>query len=319
MRGRLIVATALLAVWGRAALGAKANLTMTLVDVIGDPPITANPEDEITVRTIVQNEPGGDPAPTTFRVGIYLSPDDTIDPTDPATDDIFLDFWTASALGAGVNEQKDTVVTLPADIGGAYFIGAYADYQEAVPEGGAEGDNGLADMDGITILGPAPDLVITSFNAPNVSVEPGGTITVEITVKNEGAAAAAEFTVGIYLSADTTIDPTDPTDILLDTWVVTDGLDSGAELSLTPPREVNITGNTDVGVYYLGAYADYEQVVNESDRTNNARADTDGIGVGVAAPSPPVTPFGGGCSSGGGAAAFLSLALFFAWRRRVSC
>ena len=65
---------------------------------------------------------------------------------------------------------------------------------------------------------PVVDLIVAILTAP-ASGGAGATISVPTTIENTGGATAPSFRVGIYLSADDTINPA--SDTLIGTWDVT--------------------------------------------------------------------------------------------------
>jgi len=109
-----------------------------------------------------------------------------------------------------------------------------------------------------------PDLVVTALGAP-ASVSSGQTITIPITVKNQGSATSGLFYVGVYLSTDEIITTGDT--YLGQEYI--SSLAAGAEITYTTTITipVNVTGT-----YYFGAIADTKSKINESDESNNSFA-----------------------------------------------
>ncbi len=119
----------------------------------------------------------------------------------------------------------------------------------------------------IEVKGPeAADLVVLNVTGHPVSLS-GRFLKISGTVKNQGKLAAGKLTVGIFLSKDRTIDPA--ADIRIAAPVL-DGLRPGEATERT--ITVEVPGDVERGVYYVGAVADVEDVVSESDESNNARA-----------------------------------------------
>jgi MYXO-CTERM domain-containing protein len=142
----------------------------------------------------------------------------------------------------------------------------------------------------------APNLQITSISCPPI-IKPGQTIVVDNTVaevRNEDASTT--FTVGIYLSDNARIDP--GVDIWLGEWVVSGGL--AASTSDSDSTVVTLPAILAPGDYFIGAYADIDDVVGENNRNDS------GSSVPVTMLTPgglrleDITPLGGGCSPGGG-------------------
>jgi hypothetical protein len=142
---------------------------------------------------------------------------------------------------------------------GTYYIGAIADYGNVVVEPD-ETNNALA---GNQIVVTGPDLTMTAVSAPANAVT-GGTIAVSNSVTTVNG--APQFWVGIYLSSDETITTSDQ-------WIgnrSVASLASGATSTLD--TTVLIPNALVPGTYYIGAIADYVNVVVEYDETNNALA-----------------------------------------------
>ena len=147
------------------------------------------------------------------------------------------------------------------------------------------GDSILGDASGeCTIIddleeGPEEDLVMV--DPLSLVSKDGLTITIGNTVRNnvdEGSGSATASYVGFYLSTDSTI-TTD--DIFIgDRYVsaLIGGAESYADTTLTIPGGLN-------GYYYLGAIADYSNLVSETDENNNSLA-----GEQVDCTPPPLDP-----------------------------
>ncbi len=116
----------------------------------------------------------------------------------------------------------------------------------------------------IVINAVLPDLVMTAVSGPT-SGKKGKNITLNYTVKNQGSANAGQFAIGFYLSTDATIATGD---ILLKTVTLT-SLNANTQSSSSVT--VTIPAGT-VGTYYIGATADVNGNIAESDETNNSKA-----------------------------------------------
>ena len=222
-----------------------------------------------------------------FDVGIYLSADDVI-----TTDDTFLGFRSVDGLIAGNEHTHNTNnVQIPDVISGDYYIGAIADYQNVVEESD-ENNNSRSD-DVITVTKVYPDLVMTVVGGPQ-SAGTGEYITITNTVTNQGVTTAGAFWVGLYLSTDNVI-TTD--DTFLGSRSV-NGLSAGNGST----HNTNNVQIPDVagGNYYIGAIADYQNIVEESDENNNSRPDDDEIIISVASPDLVMTTASGPPSAGSG-------------------
>jgi len=109
------------------------------------------------------------------------------------------------------------------------------------------------------------DLKITSPTAITTAKQ-GENISLSCTIENTGTLSATSSNVGYYLSKDNILDGSD---LLL-------GSSSGSSLSgpgtSLKSQNVIIPASTTTGNYYLIFVADYTQLVNESNETNNTAA-----------------------------------------------
>jgi alpha-tubulin suppressor-like RCC1 family protein/flagellar hook assembly protein FlgD len=222
-------------------------------------PVSGVTGSTITVSHTVKNQGTGTASPS-FSVGVFLSTDSTI-----TTSDTMLGGRVIGSLAAGAESAADVQVTIPTSVApGTYYIGVIADYNSGTVPESDDTNNWLAGNQ-ITVTVGA-DLVVTSVSGP-VSGVTGSTITVSHTVKNQGTGTASpSFSVGVFLSTDTTITTSD---ISLGGRVIGSlaaGAESASDLQLTIPT------NTASGIYYLGVIADYGSgngTVPESNDTNN--------------------------------------------------
>jgi uncharacterized repeat protein (TIGR02543 family) len=112
-----------------------------------------------------------------------------------------------------------------------------------------------------------PDLIVPAltFSAPATA---GRTVSFALQVKNQGAAAAGAFRVGLYLSTNRDINPA--TDTLVGNSCQFSSLSTGVTAPCS--STFNLPQGLVSGVYYLGAYADPYNAIQESNKTNNSRA-----------------------------------------------
>lgn len=114
--------------------------------------------------------------------------------------------------------------------------------------------------------GALPDLIVGTVSGP-VSARSGAMIPVRVTAANQGQATTASFRLGLYLAADAALEPTSA--VLLGTMTVP-GVRADRPFSGT--FHMTIPVGLAPGTYYLGAIADIEGSIPESDEANNARA-----------------------------------------------
>ncbi len=224
------------------------------------------PGEAFTLSATVRNRGAGAASATTLRY--YLSADTTITPSDMAVGTDPVDELAASATSA------ESITLLAPSAEGTYYYGACVD---AVP---AESDtaNNCSASATVTVYAPPPDrpdLVVASPSASNARPAPGEAFTLSATVRNRGAGAASATTLRYYLSADTTITPSDMA-------VGTDPVDELAA-SATSAESITLLAPSEEGTYYYGACVD--AVATESDTANNCSS-----AVPVTVPAPPSLP-----------------------------
>jgi len=239
---------------------AEPNLVSELIDPSA---MTAAPGGSVQVVTRVTN--AGDITTPGFRIVVVLSTDETIEPTDTVIGSRLVPF----GLGGGFNSVASAPATVPMSLpDGEYRIGVFADADDVVVESD-EGDNGLARAGNFRVVTPpppAPNLRVTSATFPANPGGAGATFDVSHEVENAGDLDASSFRVGIYLSDDQDIEPTD---VLLGTRQLPSGIPSGGNAAGT--TTVQIPTGLAAGTWYVGVIADDTDVVVESDEADNAR------------------------------------------------
>ncbi len=192
-----------------------------------------------------------------FRIGYYLSADDTI-----TTSDTFLGYRAVGGLSPGGTSSADTSVTVPAGLSpGMYYVGAIADYQGYVAEA-SETNNARA---GNAVVVAGSDLTVSALSGPQ-TVGTATTFAVTATLANVGAGASTPSLVSIYLSTDPIITTSD----LRLSYGSLAALAPGA--TTTSTFEVSAPSSLSQATYYLGAIVDQHDHVEESSETNNALA-----------------------------------------------
>jgi trimeric autotransporter adhesin len=212
----------------------------------------------VSVTETTANQGGGSVTVST-ATRIYLSP------TPYWTgSSVLLGTRTVGPLGAEQNSTGTTSVTIPAGTAaGNYYLLAYADAAEAVPESN-NGNNSRANT--IQVSVSLPDLVVATLSTPPTAVA-GTPISLEDTTANQGTAAATVATwTRFYLSTTTYWTSSS---VLLASRNVTP---LGAGQNSTGTTSVTIPAGTAAGSYYLLAYADASEAVTESNNVNNSRA-----------------------------------------------
>jgi subtilase family serine protease len=217
-----------------------------------------------TLQTSMTISNQGNAAAGPFRVGFYLSTDATITTSDTFTQSICN---YPSGLAAGASNTCQGGVAVPTNLtAGTYFLGAIADDQAAV---GETNENNNARASAAITIAPLPnvDLTITAITAPS-SGTVGGLLSVTVTVANQGTVAAGAFRVGLYFSTDTNI--TTSSDVGAQICNYPSGLGAGATNVCT--TTVQVPNTLAPGTYFLGAIADDQGAVAETNESNNTRA-----------------------------------------------
>lgn len=246
------------------ALGNQAALSVTIVynkpagpDLIVTAlgaPAKAYSGQTIKVPVTVKNQ--GTAKAGLFQVELFLSSDSNI-----TTGDRLLGHEFIGSLAAGSEVSYTMTITIPKKTAGTYYIGAIADSKNRVTESD-EGNNSFTA--GPTIITPGPDLIITALVTPE-KVFPGQTIRVPVTVKNQGIGPAGMFNVGLYLSNNTKATTGDRFLGHERISSLAAGKERTYTTTITIPKKIT-------GTYYIGAIADTENRVVESDEGNNSSA-----------------------------------------------
>jgi len=208
-------------------------------------PSAASPGATIVIGETTANQRAGGVSASTTR--IYLSTDTVLDASDQ-----LLTSRQVPALVGGASSAVSATVTLPPTNGvGVYYLIAKADADNAVPE---TDETNNTTTRAIQIGG---DLTVSALT---VQVTSGGALVVSDTTTNSGGAPVAASVTRFYLSNDSILDASDTV--------------LGARSVPALDGAVSDSGTTTVaavgaGVYYIIAKADADNVVTESQETNN--------------------------------------------------
>ena len=207
----------------------------------------------LVVLDTVKNQGSGAAGAST--TSFYLSTNFALDASD-----VLLGSRSVPALAVGATHAAATSLVIPADTAmGTYFLIVRADSANTVGES-AETNNTSY---GITRVGP--DLTVSGLTAP-LSTVAGGTISATDTTRNAGGGEAGASTTRFYLSTNFTFDVTD---VLIGARSIPA---LGPAVSNAAPASLTIPAQTAVGLYYIIAVADSEDVVAETGETNNTRS-----------------------------------------------
>ncbi|MBI4651763.1 Ig-like domain-containing protein [Candidatus Desantisbacteria bacterium] len=208
----------------------------------------------ISITSTVKNQGIGTMSASTL--GIYLSTDANI-----TTSDTRLGTASITALAAGASSTVTTSLTIPLTLSaGQYYIGAIADYNNARKE--SDETNNALTGNTIDIISGV-DAIVTDVNGPASGIT-GISISVTSTVKNQGIGTMSASTLGIYISTDAVITTSDIRLGTASIATLAPGVSSTVSKSFVVPSTLA------AGIYYIGAKADYNNAIKESDETNNA-------------------------------------------------
>ena len=226
-------------------IGADLVITAMAVPGVGGAGLAINVTDTVTNL-------GGNAAPAS-TITFYLSVNATLD-----AGDVVLGSRGVAALAPGASDSGTSSLLVPAATAmGLYYVFARADSGDAVLET-SEANN---TNNRTVVIGP--DLVVNAFGAAS-SVAAGATLAITDAIRNSGGGAAPATNARYYLSTNPGVDAGD---LILGTRVVPalapGTLDSGA-LGLVIPA------GTAPGTYYLIAKADGDDLLAETQETNNA-------------------------------------------------
>ncbi len=157
-------------------------------------------------------------------------------------------------------------MTLPGNLTpGTYYVGAIANSNGQVTESNTS--NNTDDVVSITVTAP-PEPDLTAYVAlSNTQVGAGGSLAVSLYDINLGNGAAGASTTALYLSTSPTINSSD-------TLLTTTSVGSLAPLGASGYYDlqnlsVTLPGNLTPGTYYVGAIANSNGQVTESNTSNN--------------------------------------------------
>ncbi|MDH5639643.1 MAG: putative Ig domain-containing protein, partial [Nitrospira sp.] len=179
---------------------------LRVVTVTTDPVNAAQFGQPITVTWSVENA-GTDPAREAWSDRIWLSTNQTLETGTDIPLGLPIPSGLTGPLDPLATYQQTATVTLPlttALAAGTYYLIVETDTGKTQLETN-EADNSRPSAALSLTVPPVPDLVVTAITAP-VTAQPGQTIPLTWTVRNQGGAAATgTWTDYVYLSSDASI------------------------------------------------------------------------------------------------------------------
>ncbi len=326
-----------------SSLAGSAQTTVTFSDVTNTVPGTWDmyvvvDNGTAVVETDETNNVSGPVAITWFVPGVELvitgvTPTDTRPPVGGTIDvdvtvlnqgsvdagafavELFYDADPAPAAGGAGNDSDsvsslaagtETTVTFSAATSasaGAWQMYAIVDNGEAVDE--ADEANNVAGPTEVIWLSGGVDLVITAITPSDAAPPVGDTITVEITVLNQGVTDSAAFSVELFRDAETALSVGDTGDASEAVALLAGG--SYATVSFTGISSALIEN------WLTCAIVDNGGSVAEDDETNNVAAP---VTVRWVSPATEEPYLGEGCGAAGAVAAIILFSVAIAVRRR---
>ncbi len=209
---------------------------------------------------------GGD-IPQDVEVSVYLSPDEVLSPDN----DILALTQSLGPINSGDTLVVDPLdVVLPSEIAdGAYFIWVVVDPDEKISETN-EDNNSLLAPDFLSVsqqAGVKPDLSVADLNfGQGQSLSSGSTLSFSFKISNDGLGDAQSFRFAVYRSEDQELDDSDVEVTSPDNTSI---FVHKAGITLPIFRGFAVTEDVPDGDYHLIAFVDAEEVVAETDETNN--------------------------------------------------
>jgi hypothetical protein len=222
-------------------------------------PATIQPSQSVAISYFVNNIGAG--AASEFDVGVYLSADQTITTSDTFLSYEHIALLAGNATVAGV--QYFTLSSTSLVAGATYYIGVIADDLDVITNELSETNNTTYAAVTVTAPQQLPDLTASALVMASTSVVTGGTTTAHFTVTNSGTYAAQGDVAQIYLSTDANITTSD-----IGLSPISIPFLSAGESFTTGNYTLNF-GGIAPGTYYLGAIADWNNTISESNEGNN--------------------------------------------------
>ncbi|HYH97764.1 CARDB domain-containing protein, partial [Hyalangium sp.] len=233
-------------------------------------PASLVPGDVLTASLTVCNQ--GTEGSGGTEVQLVLSEDSTIrfSPSgSPAEQDLPLAAFASGTLAAGQCKTQQVQASVSAPHEGVWYLGAVADPSGSVLE--------LLETNNVRAskpvgIGHQPDLVVQAVRAP-LSAWYGTSVTIPVTVCNQGTAGSGDTQVQLIVSEDTIlhIDPNElpwEQDVLLTTLPVGP---LAAGQCTTQQVQIEVRAWNESTWYYLGAVVDPDNSTGEFLETNNTR------------------------------------------------
>ncbi|MEZ6233881.1 MAG: CARDB domain-containing protein [Phycisphaerales bacterium] len=216
----------------------------------------ASPGGSLVIPFSIPNNGTDDAGPSTAR--FVLSSDQTIGNAD----DVTIATQAVPALSPGQSFGGEYTATVPASLGaGTWYAGVIADAENAVAESNENNNTAITAQPVIEVAAPTlPDLVVTILDSsPRPATIRGVPFTVTYRVDNLGGTPSGATNNNFFL-------PGDPFNWFLgaaDVPALTAGQSYTNTITLTVPSDLS------PGAYPLGSLVDVNNLVSESNESNN--------------------------------------------------
>ncbi len=224
-------------------------------------PVTGIKGNSIIIPNIIKNQ--GNTASKGFYVNYYMK-------TSSKSPKNYIGKRYINGLAAGASNHQNTKLTIPTTIPiNSYYILAYADINNQITESNKTNNYKLSPTR-IILQNSYHDLIVTYVVAPKSGVK-GNSIIIPNTIKNQGNTASKGFYVNYYMKTSSK----SPKNYIGKRYIK--GLAAGASnhqnTKLTIPTTISINN------YYILAYADINNQITESNKTNNWKFSSSKISI----------------------------------------
>jgi hypothetical protein len=199
----------------------------------------------------------GDTDSTSFNVQFILSPDDVFGDGN----DIVIATDTITGVVSGSIANRQALLSLP-ELSGNFFLRAQIDPAGTI--GDIDPTNNFSLTNGPTFTLIEPDLSVAQVTYAPATYLRGGTIAVSATIVNSSPASAGAFVTNFVLSTDMIVGNSD--DVIV-AAIQSSGIAGNLALTLSPT--LNLPASMAPGAYFLIVQTDSNNMVAESNETNN--------------------------------------------------
>lgn len=193
--------------------------------------------------------------PIDFTTKIYISDNNSYEPTDIA-------LKTIGNMSLGANSATNTIqtITIPAELAPGNYYLLFRAFEKWLPEDNLRIKVASTNFEVLKL----PDYHISGTPEFHISFYPGEDVSFHFSISNTSNSSAPATTVKYYFSPDS---EWDPNDVLLSASAVPDLPWNDPYLQLN--HQISIPEGVTPGTWYIILKADPDNMVEESDETNN--------------------------------------------------